>query len=252
MSQIAIISPHLDDGVLSCGEMIRKSVLNRDAVTLITVFTGNPLPGELSEAAKQYHSNCFLSDNSMEYRKSEDRKACDFLGCNYMHLNYYECLYRKDENGKSIYPDLSDIYHSEKADDRYCEILRNDLPGILEQYDTIYAPIGIGNHADHLLIRRAVGDILQGRRVLFYEEIPYIGYEMQSARSFSPANMTSIIERFTEDEWETKVQAILFYRSQLHIMWKNENERVNQLKAASYLYSFSHSLRFWKVENEKK
>ena len=252
MSRIAIISPHLDDGVLSCGELIRKSVLNRDAVTLITVFTGNPSSSELSGAAKQYHSNCFLSDNAMEYRKNEDRNACDFLGCNYMHLNYYECLYRKDENGNSIYPDLSNIYHSEKADNRYREMLQSDLPGILEQYDTIYAPIGIGKHADHLLVRRAVEDILQGQRVFFYEEIPYIGYELESARSFSPAKMTPIIEEFTEDEWEAKVQAILFYRSQLHIMWKNETERVNQLKAASYLYGSSHSLRFWKVEDEKK
>ena len=251
MSTVAIISPHLDDGVLSCGELIRKNIINNIQTTLITIFTGTPLPNELSYAAKQYHSNCFLSDDAMEYRKQEDIKACDYLGCGYLHLNYYECLYRKDENGKSIYPDLSDIYHYEKADDRYCEMLERDLSVILNQYDKIYAPIGIGKHADHLLVRQAINRILIERQVFFYEEVPYIGYEVESVRRFFSKNMTPSIKTFSDDEWEAKVQAILFYRSQLHIMWKNEQERINQLKKVSYLYGSEHSLRLWKGDVKK-
>lgn len=42
MKKYAIISPHLDDGILSCGDYISKMIEEGNEVTNITVFTGFP------------------------------------------------------------------------------------------------------------------------------------------------------------------------------------------------------------------
>jgi len=250
MNNIAILSPHFDDGVLSCGELIKRNVNGFRDTTLITVFGGYPHKNDLSSAARQYHSNCFLSDDAMEYRRNEDKNACDYLGCKFKHLDYYECLYRKDKNGRQIYPHLSDIYHLAEADDEYCTLLERELLDVLEQYTIVYAPLGIGGHADHILLSKVIKRIAQGKNVYFYEDVPYLGYDTDFARSFNLQDMTPVIEVFSNSEWEAKVNAILYYRSQLHIMWKNEYERILLLRKISFSYGKKHSLRFWKMKDE--
>lgn len=250
MQKYAIISPHLDDGVLSCGDYIKKLIDEGNVVTIISVFTGYPLSNQLSRAAKQYHANCFLSDDSMEYRKKEDIQACNILGCQYIHLNYYECLYRKDKYGNNIYPDLNDIYHlDDDSEILYFKQLIDEFSRLLDEFDCVLAPLGLGNHADHLLINKVIKTIDKTKKcqILYYEEIPYICY-MSSNKKIIIPEMKPIVVKLSETHWEFKVRAILCYRSQLHIMWKDEYERLKQLKGATSMYGFNNAIRFWEME----
>lgn len=252
MKKYAVISPHLDDGILSCGDYIKKLIDEGNKVTIITVFTGTPSASKLSDAAKQYHSNCFLSDNSMEYRKKEDVEACNFLGCEYIHLNYYECLYRIDDKGRNIYPNLNDIYHlDEKSENRYIMQLTRELSNLVDNFDCILAPLGLGNHADHLLLNKVIKNINKQKKchVLFYEEIPYICYMFTNNEKNIVSGMKPLIIELSKTQWEFKVKAILFYRSQLHIMWKNEYERLEHLNKATSMYGFKNAIRFWLLED---
>lgn len=255
MKKYAVISPHLDDGVLSCGDYIKKLIDDGNSVTLITVFTGYPPSFDLSEAGKEYHANCFLSNNSMEFRKKEDIQACRLLGCDYIHLDYYECLYRKDPEGNNIYPCLNNIYHlDEKSDESSIQKLIKEFLGIIHQFDCILAPLGLGEHADHLLLNKVMQsiDALNNNKILYYQDIPYICYMNEINKKITISGMKPVIVEISESEWQLKVQAILCYRSQLHVLWRNENELLKQLRAVSKMYGFNHAIRFWEMENEKQ
>jgi LmbE family N-acetylglucosaminyl deacetylase len=246
-----IISPHLDDAVLSCGELIKKIVSKGEAVFVVTVFTGFPQSNDLSDAAKQYHSNCFLGDDSMIVRLKEDVKAMEYLGCTYQHLDYYECLYRRGRNGLHIYPDLQNIYYLDFTNEKdIFERLCNDMKKICYDTTVVYAPFGLGNHADHLLIRKVFDDIRVELSciVYYYEEIPYICYYYKDGGNsdFEKA-LTSEIICFSNSEWKAKIEALKFYKSQLHIMWKTEEDRYQQLYDVSKKYNNQHSIRLWRL-----
>lgn len=245
--KFAIMSPHLDDGVLSCGEFIKKVIDAGHDVTIVTVFTGYPKAGELSDAAKLYHARCFLSDDSMEVRKIEDKQACNFLGCKVLHLSYFECLYRKNNSGEFIYPNLSSIYYLNSQDGDMERRLLIDLPIIMRNYDYIFAPIGLGKHADHLLLNKVIErwGITCNKKIFYYEEIPYLCYMQEEGEEVFVRGKKSYIIDVSEAQWQAKVQAILYYRSQLHIMWRDENERISQLRRASSAYGAGHKIRFW-------
>jgi LmbE family N-acetylglucosaminyl deacetylase len=244
------IAPHLDDAVLSCGELIYTYRKRGDPVFVITVFTHNPKEGDLSQAAMQYHANCFFGSDSMSHRKEEDRCAAQYLDFDYMHLDFDECLYRKDNIGNFIYSNLKNIYHYDSEKDIKIFInLSNMFSSFLTFANHIYVPYGLGNHADHLLIRNVFEHIrhLLKCDVYLYEEIPYLCYMTDKERetSFCCENVEPTFFSVTAEAWHAKVQAILFYRSQLHIMWKNETERLMQLRNVSLGYTDSHCLRLW-------
>lgn len=255
MKKYAVISPHLDDGILSCGDYIKKIIDDGNEVTIITVFTGYPKSDGLSKAAKRYHSDCFLSDDSMEHRKEEDILACSLLGCKYMHLNYYECLYRKDKNNDYIYPVLENIYHlDEVRDNDYAKKLKEEILFLVEKYDYILAPLGLGNHADHLMVSKIMKEIAKNSKstVFFYEEIPYIYSIYKINKRIKIEGMIPFVVGLSEYQWKLKTQAILCYRSQLHIIWKNEYERLKQLKEIAHMHNNNnYSIQLWLLEGEK-
>lgn len=250
MIKYLVLSPHLDDGVLSCGEFVRSKIDEGNDVTIVTVFSGYPEKTELSDAAKKYHSDCFLSDDAMEYRKEEDIKACKILGCKYKHLDFYECLYRKNGNGDYIYPDIEDIYHLEDDDNVYIEKFSPVILDIIKDYDYILAPLGMGNHADHLLLNEIMKNIARTTKykIMFYEEVPYICSIYDSGKKVDVSGMKPVVFEIKEKSWLLKLQAVLSYRSQLHILWENENERIKQLNLISSSYKFKHGIRFWELE----
>jgi LmbE family N-acetylglucosaminyl deacetylase len=250
MTKHIIISPHLDDAVLSCGELIKHFISVGDNVLTVTVFTAFPPSDDLSDAAKQYHSNCFLGDNSMIFRQAEDLKAMEYLGCKYKHLHYYECLYRKNISGIHIYPDLKDIYHLDFANEvDIFYMLCAEMKEVCKDGSNIYVPFGLGNHADHLLIRKvfdAIRNELNGE-VFFYEEIPYICYYYKDGGDPNfEKKLKPNIFRFTNLEWEAKMKAFQFYKSQLHIMWRIKEEIQVQLENISKKYDDQHSIRLWR------
>lgn len=262
IKNIAIVAPHLDDGVLSCGELIHKHAELGNNVTVITVFTGYPNANELTPAAKLFHSMCFLSHDSMEYRKKEDIAANDFLGSSHIHLDFYECLYRKDTNGNNIYTDLFDIYHLEDdINGEYVSAIKTKLFSIINQYDIILAPLGIGEHADHLLINKIMREFASCahfKEVLFYEEVPYLCDMYNENTDIECPSMVPVFFEVSKTNFEKKIEAILFYRSQLNVLWKNREKMEKELYTISTMHGNGHCLRLWKQDlnsryrNDKK
>ncbi len=252
MKKVLILSPHLDDSVLSCGDLIYKYVNNGDVVDVLTIFSGSEKKENLSEAAKQFHSNCFLDENSMIVRKIEDKKAHKLLGCNSLYLDKLECLYRKDKLGY-LYPDLNDIYHLEyERDDDNIDLLTKELNNIIINYDIIYAPMGLGNHADHLFVNEAIKRANIKNNLYFYEEVAYVCYYYrENDKSNWGKNMKYKLISINDNEYNKKIEAILLYRSQLRVLWENRIQFENDLEKFSYKYGNKRYMRVWYYDNKE-
>lgn len=66
-------------------------------------------------------------------------------------FGFFECLYRRKANGDYVYSQLSNIYYLDFEDTEGVELLFEKLSCIVSQFDILLAPLGLGNHADHLL-----------------------------------------------------------------------------------------------------
>ena len=76
---VAVLSPHLDDGVYSLGAAIGKSVRAGAVVSLITVFAGDPNSRDPASPWDR-RSGFQLAGEAAQARRAEDRRACALLG----------------------------------------------------------------------------------------------------------------------------------------------------------------------------
>lgn len=243
-----IIAPHLDDGTLSCGELIVKLINEGHDVSVAVIFSGMPPAGELSDAAKQYHSICFLGDDAGYVRQKEEIDACSIMGCRSVHLGYWEALYRKDTSGRYIYPNRSDITRLAGSDNEIISELSRKLTFFLEGYDKIIVPLALGDHADHLVVRKSVTGIesLAGK-LLFYEDIPYIFFDNGIIPEDKIQGMKPVLFDIDRDHFQQKMDALMCYRSQLHTMWENEAEMRQQIEDHLLSDDGKLSLRLWSL-----
>ncbi len=141
--QHIFLSPHLDDAVASCGGTIAKLVYEREDVLVVTVYTRQP---DLKSISKKFHKFAFY-----DQRKKEDQKALDKLSADYKWLDIEERAYRTPLIKKPT--DVFKINLSEGLK-QFLNIseIQAELEKIFEKYpkSKIYAPLGIGNHFDHV------------------------------------------------------------------------------------------------------
>lgn len=152
-----VLSPHLDDAVLSMGQTIAAMT---DDVEIVTVFAGVP-EGDVWTRYDQV-TGFPDSHRAMLARRAEDRAAIGKLGAHtsVKHWNYFDLQYCRGPR--------------EPAE---MDNLRLDIATLFED-GPVYAPLGIG-HPDHLFVaniaREAcplrIGKTLIG--VFQYEELPY-------------------------------------------------------------------------------
>ncbi len=149
--RIVVVSPHLDDVVLSAAAQ-----LGRPDLTVVTACTGAPSPdaplgywdrltGATSAAARVHE------------RYAEDDAAlavCDVQTI--VRLGFPDGQHR---------PDGETVSHAGLV-----RALRSELAGAVE----VWAPAGIGCHPDHLAVRDAVLDAIDpGAVVHHYADVPY-------------------------------------------------------------------------------
>jgi LmbE family N-acetylglucosaminyl deacetylase len=134
LDRVVIVSPHLDDAVLSCGRFMAA----HSGVTVITVFAGNPAAYPVPQRLWDVQSGFGPDDDVMEVRRGEDAAALALLDARPMHLDYVE--------------------HSYNAGDRPVapEKLAEGLVPALEALDPtlVLAPFGLAN-PDHDVTHRA-------------------------------------------------------------------------------------------------
>jgi LmbE family N-acetylglucosaminyl deacetylase len=160
------LSPHLDDAVLSCPVHLQRLRAQGQAVVVATIFT----EGDQSAEA-QYRQ-----------RRAEDRRAVRALGCSRFHFGFLDAPFRSD-----AYRDFCGIAFGEV--DPTTQAAVADRIGRLAarlKPERVFAPLAVGNHVDHRLVRQAALRAVSHDRLLFYEDRPY---------AFVPSQVEHVTER---------------------------------------------------------
>jgi LmbE family N-acetylglucosaminyl deacetylase len=246
-NSVTVLSPHLDDAVLSCGALLAACRERALSATVITMFNGLP-EGNLSAPAREFHRRCGLGDDAVSLREIEDSEALRRLGASTIRLDLPEALYRRDATGKHAYADEHALFSSMLDKERdlvmglACRMAEEPL---IKEVDLLFAPIGVGNHIDHLVVAAATAQLK--RLVHWYEEVPYVLFDR--CRGWQEEHRVSDDCVFVPSwsEWHAKLDAIRCYASQQNILWEEpECWDVNLTTFASGLGNGRPAERYWR------
>jgi LmbE family N-acetylglucosaminyl deacetylase len=151
LDRTVVVSPHLDDAVLSCGQLLAA----HPGSTVVTLFAGIPGP---EVPAGEWDRRCGFDSaaQAVAQRREEDRIALSLLEARAVWLDF-----------------LDNAYHRCPAPDEAAAALRQVLLDLAP--DTVLLPMGLF-HADHLLAHEAcmrAVRALPDARCAVYEDVPY-------------------------------------------------------------------------------
>lgn len=174
---ILVLSPHLDDAGLDCADHIVQWKDRGDRVKVITVFSSYRTSVFSLDANKFMRLSGFDSLHSFEAeRKREDIKAMKMLCVEWAHLNFVDGGFRTYKN-IPVYSDYRVLFSGRIAkEDRIIERKLTIMPQYLQSLilaDFVCVPFGIGNHADHLIVRRVAESIIPNEKIVYYVDYPY-------------------------------------------------------------------------------
>jgi len=141
------VSPHLDDAVFACGELITSSPRS----TVVTVFAGRP-PAGTRLAAWDADAGFAEGDDVIGARREEDREAMAALGARALWLDFCDDQYGVPAEGDAIENALSSLLAS-------------------GAFAAVYFPLGLF-HSDHA--RASDATLAVATR---FAALPFIAYE---------------------------------------------------------------------------
>jgi LmbE family N-acetylglucosaminyl deacetylase len=198
--RLAVISPHLDDGVLSCGQLLAA----RPGAVVVTVFAGQP---DRYPALTSWDQRAGFEpdDDVVAARREEDRAALTILGAEPFWLDFPDTQYVPPPNG---------------------EVLAAAIERALDQVgaQVVAIPLGLF-HGDHILTQAASLEVLRRRFDLawtcyadaIYRRRPNLVDEQIEALRRMGLSMSSVSDR-AGPAGQAKRRAVECYASQLRAL----------------------------------
>ena len=243
------LSPHLDDIAYSCGGLVWDLTQAGQNIEIWTICAGDPPQDALSPFANELHQKWGLGLDAVQIRREEDQKACQIIGATPRYFSYQDCIYRKTFLGDFFYTCEEDIFggfdpQETSLIDRLSDQLREELP----QDARVIVPLGIGNHVDHELTRKAVNRL--DIPLTFYADYPYAREDQgKEILGFMEGSVEWQFEEFpiSEEGLGKWIQAARAYGSQISTFWNDEEHLSIQIREFS---AFLGGFKLWKaVEN---
>ncbi len=151
-ARVVVLSPHLDDAVLSLGATIARTARSGSDVKVVTVFAGNPdstAPAGRWDRFMGFHS----AGESCRARRAEDRLACERLGATPVWLPFNDDQYGRGADDDEVWAAMATA---------------------VEDAETVLVPGFPLEHPDHRWLTRVVlVKGLAGARIGLYAEQPY-------------------------------------------------------------------------------
>jgi LmbE family N-acetylglucosaminyl deacetylase len=215
------LSPHLDDAVLSCGGRIHDLAAQGRAVLVVTVGAGDEPEGQPSRLAGSLHRAWRLArpgaggEGVVARRRAEDEAACALLGASVVHWDLLEAIYRRDPaTGEPFYGRLEDLFGPLPPGDRPTILAVVERLAALPAHRELYAPLAVGGHVDHRIVRMAAEQRF-GSSLVYYEEYPYGRTRREVRRVVRGVGWRSEVLAVSAAGAEAKVRAVAAYRSQV-------------------------------------
>lgn len=233
---ILLLSPHFDDGALSCGGTLGCWARGGREVAVVTLFAGAS-PGPVPPFGAVQHRMWGSPPAPNRLRRAEDHAAYLRLGIEKIHhLEVPDAVYRGAAAGGAYYDSEAAIFGPVRPEERdlAAEIVARLAP-LIRARGRILAPLGAGGHVDHRIARR-VGERLAaaGRSVTFYEELPYVESPgaLDSALGERERWRPQIL-RLDPQALEAKIAAVAYYRTQIPVLYGDERQMEHRVRAVA-------------------
>jgi glycosyltransferase involved in cell wall biosynthesis/LmbE family N-acetylglucosaminyl deacetylase len=246
------ISPHLDDVILSCAGTLAHLVQHQAKVILVTAFTGDPSPEvALSPLAQQLHKLWEDEAHPYQTRREEDRAVAESLNIEYRWLGFLEAVYREPK--LETVSELFSVEYDQTMDPCFAPLYQSfqqlfkEHPGAL-----IFAPLGIGQHRDHLLVHQAVAMARETTstvgQVYYYEDYPYAARDgsLQARLAQLPWKVKSLTVDVTHT-FSERVRLIALYASQTSPLFGSADRIDAKVRSYATKVGSKHKSkeRFW-------
>lgn len=220
------LSPHYDDAIYSCGGTIHTLTQGGATAHVMTVMAGTPTPPlPDTPIVRDNHDRWQIGAQPVNVRRAEDRTATALVGAQAHYLTIPDCIYRTYDD-QALYPTDESLWRAPHAADHTLNRLRGiQIP---DDVATIYAPLAVGNHVDHQIVRdwgRALQSV--GYTVYFYEDYPYLRQTAAVERAKSllvsaGARLQAQHTAFDDATMQAKIKAMRAYHSQTTSFWESE------------------------------
>jgi LmbE family N-acetylglucosaminyl deacetylase len=212
-----------------------------EQVRVVTVFAGPPAPdAPLSRFAREMHARWELAD-PVAARQREDAAALARLGVEGMTWPYSDCIYRRTTKGDHLYAGEEALFGAvQPADGALVAELTDRLRRVSRQQGgVLYAPLALGRHVDHQIVRRAVAE-LEG--VVYYEDYPYAARpgalengQIGNLPHTLPQQWQTEHVALSQEALEAKIAAIACYGSQFTTLnWADAAEMAAAVRAFAW------------------
>ncbi|MDL5155696.1 PIG-L deacetylase family protein [Actinomycetospora termitidis] len=226
-ARVLVLSPHLDDAVLSCGALLGS--LGGCEITVLTLFTACTA-GPHTRAARSFLRQCSHPDAATLFtaRRDEDRDVVERLGARPEHAGHADALFRRRDVPEAVgrvLPELAHRYPTYRFDiargrisggDRALRAgLARDLAERAGEVDLLLAPLGVGRHVDHL-ITRDLGAEWTRTPVVHYADFPY---SLTHEPDPTFVRRAGLRPHVVDDGLDAKEQLIRGYRTQVDALF---------------------------------
>ncbi len=207
-----------------------------------TVYPDTPIVRDL-------HQRWQAGENPIITRQNEDKEAVEGLGASLVQLGALDCVYRVF-NDVALYPDETALWGEVNANDPALTVFA-DMNNLLKGHQ-VFAPLGVGNHVDHRIVRDETLRLWQQTQdfeLFFYTDYPY----MREASRIAEARAQ--VSFFLCDTWQpldegamtAKIRAMSCYRSQVSTFWKDETAMQTDVRRVFVDENGEYAERFWAI-----
>ena len=229
------LSPHFDDVVFSCGGHVweQAQLGVEQSVEIWTVCAGGPKVGEpLSAFAQSLHDRWQTGPDAVSIRRFEDEASGQRLGVNLRYWDLPDCIYRPLRSNGWLVNGEADLWVTlpsaeEVTIQRLCQWLRSEL----QPTDQLVAPLALGNHIDHQLVRTAAERVVheRGCSLWYYADYPYAVRDEAVVSKVAPGWQKSCrpVSEAALAAWQA---AIACHTSQISTFWGGLDEMRASIK----------------------
>lgn len=211
------LSPHLDDAALSCGGQIAEATRQGRHVLVVTLFAADEPDTPPSDLVTTLHAAFGLDGGVVAARRAEDEAAMRELGCRSERWEETEGIYRIDpRTGGAVYPTLESLFGAPSPRD--APLIEKLSQRLADQPPArrVLAPLGVGGHVDHAIVRAAAEQCFDPASLAYYEDYPYVERPLALWRVLRwRRGWKGRIEPFGAMALEAKLEAIASYDSQV-------------------------------------
>ena len=248
MSVILVLSPHLDDAAFSVGPLLAE-LSDRIEVFVATAFTKSE--SKLSEFALacQLDKGLTADADYMAIRRREDLEWSRRVGAQAVHGALAEAPHRGYQSARELFGAVLATDKLEDALKAWFEVLISTFKPTV-----ILCPIGVGNHVDHVWVRKvAIATLSHRFPLLFFKDLPYasklnpfhvedyLGSSSTWCELKVPLSQTAVLKaQFAAEAYQTQ---IAFQFDHIGQMKNTLNEAWTQCLPLFYSHSFAEAAK---------